>query len=56
MGKNNKSKKKQPVDADAHKALGNAAFLKEKFEEAIKHYTNGIEVDPTASVLYSNRA
>ena len=35
MGKNNKSKKNKPVDADAHKALGNAAFLKEDFKGAI---------------------
>lgn len=40
------------------KALGNAAFAKKDFKEAIEYFTKAIEVAPksTAHVLYSNRS
>eukprot|EP00898_Chlorokybus_atmophyticus_P002169 jgi/Chlat1/2953/Chrsp2S04687 len=42
--------------ADEHKAKGNAAFSAGKYDEAVEHFTKGIEVDPTNHVLYSNRS
>lgn len=37
-------------------AKGNAAFAAGKHEEAIEHFTEGIKVDPSNHVLYSNRS
>ena len=37
-------------------AKGNAAFQAGRWDEAIEHFTAGIEVDPTNHVLYSNRS
>lgn len=37
-------------------AKGNAAFAAGNHEEAIKHFTEGIAVDPSNHVLYSNRS
>lgn len=37
-------------------AKGNAAFSSGNFEEAITHYTAGIDVDETNHVLFSNRS
>lgn len=37
-------------------AKGNAAFSAGNFEEAIKHFTEGINVDGSNHVLYSNRS
>jgi tetratricopeptide (TPR) repeat protein len=37
-------------------AKGNAAFSAGKFEEAIEHFSQGIEVAPQNHVLYSNRS
>jgi tetratricopeptide (TPR) repeat protein len=37
-------------------AKGNAAFSAGRFDEAIQHFTAGIEADPTNHVLYSNRS
>ncbi|BDA49920.1 Hsp70-Hsp90 organizing protein 1 [Coccomyxa sp. Obi] len=42
--------------SDAFKAKGNAAFAAGKHEEAIEHFTEGIKVDPSNHVLYSNRS
>ena len=47
--------------ADLHclsvpQAKGNAAFSAGRFDEAIQHFTAGIEADPTNHVLYSNRS
>ncbi|GLC51021.1 hypothetical protein PLESTB_000457400 [Pleodorina starrii] len=42
--------------SDALKAQGNAAFSAGNFEEAIKFFTEAIEVDPNNHVLYSNRS
>eukprot|EP00775_Hariotina_reticulata_P012626 gene12626-12756_t len=42
--------------ADALKAKGNAAFSAGSYEEAIKHFSEAIELDPTNHVLYSNRS
>lgn len=45
-------------DADSLKALGNAAFAKKDFQDAIKYFTQAIEVSSAdkAHVLYSNRS
>ncbi|KYB24621.1 stress-induced-phosphoprotein 1 [Tribolium castaneum] len=40
----------------ALKDKGNAALAANKFEEAIKHYTEAIKLDPSNHVLYSNRS
>lgn len=37
-------------------AKGNAAFASGQFEDAIKHFTEAIEIDPGNHVLYSNRS
>ncbi|CAL5222224.1 g4557 [Coccomyxa viridis] len=42
--------------SDPFKANGNAAFAAGNHEEAIKHFTEGIAVDPSNHVLYSNRS
>ncbi|KXZ56970.1 hypothetical protein GPECTOR_1g876 [Gonium pectorale] len=42
--------------ADALKAKGNAEFSAGNFEEAIKYFTQAIELDPSNHVLYSNRS
>ncbi|XP_018334472.1 stress-induced-phosphoprotein 1 [Agrilus planipennis] len=38
------------------KEKGNAALAENKFDEAIKYYTEGINLDSTNHVLYSNRS
>ncbi|KAJ7514759.1 hypothetical protein O6H91_23G058200 [Diphasiastrum complanatum] len=42
--------------ADEAKALGNAAFSAGKYEEAIKHFSEAINLAPGNHVLYSNRS
>lgn len=42
--------------ADELKAKGNAALQAENFTEAIKFYSEAIEIDPTNHILYSNRS
>ncbi|KAJ2727076.1 Hsp90 cochaperone [Coemansia sp. Benny D115] len=42
--------------ANELKAQGNAAFAAGKHDEAIKLFTQAIELDPTNHVLYSNRS
>lgn len=42
--------------SDEHKQLGNAALKAGNFDEAIQHYTDGIEVDSKNHVLFSNRS
>lgn len=44
------------MSAEEEKTKGNAAMGQKNYEEAIKHYTNAIELDPTNHVLYSNRS
>lgn len=44
------------VIACMQQAKGNAAFSAGKFEEAIEHFTEGIEVAPENHVLFSNRS
>ncbi len=52
----------EPVDdskkaeADALKNKGNEAFKKSKFDEAVKHYTAAIELNPDDETYYSNRS
>ena len=50
-----KSKKKLK-SADACKEQGNTAFTNGNLDRAIKCYTQGLELDPAHSILYSNRA
>lgn len=40
----------------AMQAQGNKAFQAGQFEEAIKHFTDAINLDPSNHVLYSNRS
>nr|XP_023029181.1 stress-induced-phosphoprotein 1 [Leptinotarsa decemlineata] len=40
----------------ALKDKGNAALAADKIEEAVKHYTEAIKLDPDNAVLYSNRS
>eukprot|EP00005_Dracoamoeba_jomungandri_P001152 CAMPEP_0174259432 /NCGR_PEP_ID=MMETSP0439-20130205/8252_1 /TAXON_ID=0 /ORGANISM="Stereomyxa ramosa, Strain Chinc5" /LENGTH=550 /DNA_ID=CAMNT_0015343319 /DNA_START=36 /DNA_END=1685 /DNA_ORIENTATION=+ len=42
--------------ANEEKVKGNAAMSAGNFEEAVAHYTKGIELDSTNHVLFSNRA
>ncbi|KNE62151.1 hypothetical protein AMAG_07396 [Allomyces macrogynus ATCC 38327] len=42
--------------ADQLKAAGNKAFSAGQFQDAIKHFSAAIEVDPKNHVLYSNRS
>ncbi|MCO5586213.1 hypothetical protein L7F22_040152 [Adiantum nelumboides] len=42
--------------ADEAKAKGNAAFWNGKFEEAIKHFSNAIALNPTNHILFSNHS
>ncbi|KAK1261522.1 Heat shock protein STI [Acorus gramineus] len=42
--------------ADEAKAKGNAAFSSGRFDEAIGHFTDAINLAPTNHVLYSNRS
>jgi len=44
------------IMADALKALGNKAIAEKNFDEAIKHFTEAIEIEPTNHILYSNRS
>jgi len=43
-------------EANKYKALGNDAFAKKEYEEAIKHFTKAIELNPNDHVFYSNRS
>jgi tetratricopeptide (TPR) repeat protein len=36
--------------------LGNTAFADQKYDEAIKHYSDAIRLDPTNHVFFSNRS
>ncbi|CAK9171146.1 unnamed protein product [Ilex paraguariensis] len=42
--------------ADEAKAKGNAAFAAGNYAEAIRHFTEAIDLSPTNHVLYSNRS
>ncbi|GFP81789.1 hsp70-hsp90 organizing protein 1 [Phtheirospermum japonicum] len=42
--------------ADEAKAKGNAAFSAGNFEDAVRHFTDAINLAPTNHVLYSNRS
>ena len=44
------------AEADALKSKGNEAFKKSKFDEAVKHYTAAIEINPDDETYYSNRS
>jgi tetratricopeptide (TPR) repeat protein len=41
--------------AEDAKRLGNEAFAKQAFDEAIAHYSEAIRLDPENAVYYSNR-
>ncbi|KAL4086971.1 hypothetical protein PRIC1_014029 [Phytophthora ramorum] len=40
----------------ALKAKGNDAFARRRFQAAVQYYSQAIELDPTAHILYGNRA
>lgn len=42
--------------ADELKALGNKAIAAKNFDEAVKHFTDAIAIDPSNHILYSNRS
>ena len=42
--------------AQALKNLGNAAYKAGDLDEAIAHYTEAIELEPSMVVLFSNRS
>mmetsp|Transcript_16735 Transcript_16735/g.37030 ORF Transcript_16735/g.37030 Transcript_16735/m.37030 type:complete len:567 (-) Transcript_16735:228-1928(-) len=42
--------------AASHKAKGNAAFAAKSFTEAIGHFTEAIQADPSDHLFYSNRS
>ena len=44
------------MSADELKAQGNAAFSAKNFDEAIGFFTQGIAIDPSNHVLFSNRS
>lgn len=44
------------VSAARAKAKGNKAFQAQKYEEAVSHFTEAIEHDPSDIILYSNRS
>ena len=44
------------MSADELKAKGNAALQSEKYDEAIKFYSDAINLDPKNHILYSNRS
>ena len=51
---------RQQEQLEEAKAAGNEAFKNGKFQEAIKHYSIGIDIsgkkNPASAVLFSNRA
>ena len=43
-------------EAKKYKDQGNAAFQAQNYEEALKHFTKAIELNPSDHVFYSNRS
>ena len=46
----------QKAAAEELKIKGNEAFKKNKFDEAVKHYTAAIDINPDDETYYSNRS
>jgi len=44
------------VQALKEKELGNAAYKKKEFEEALQHYDRAIELDPDTITFMTNKA
>ena len=44
------------VQALKEKELGNTAYKKKEFEEALKHYERAIELDPDNITFITNKA
>jgi len=53
---NRKKKNKIEAASNLKKNAGNRAFTQGKFEQAIQHYTEAIQLLPDSHVLYSNRS
>jgi hypothetical protein len=49
------SRKMEKAQALEEKDKGNEFFKKKDFENAIIHFTNAIDIDPTDPVFFSNR-
>jgi hypothetical protein len=45
----------QAARAEAFKEDGNAAFKSGRFEEAVRHYSSAVQLDPKNHVYYANR-
>uniref|UniRef100_A0A7R9XLY5 STI1 domain-containing protein n=1 Tax=Polyblepharides amylifera TaxID=1486889 RepID=A0A7R9XLY5_9CHLO len=56
MDDEEKEKKKEKEEAQKEKELGNAAYKKKDFEEAIKHYNTAITLDDSDISFLTNRA
>ena len=50
------AEEERKAKANEAKAKGNTAFSAKDYQTAIKHFTEGIELDPTNHILYSNRS
>lgn len=49
-------KKKRRMDSDSQKQLGNDAYKKKMFNEALKHYEKAWELDPSNIAILTNKA
>ncbi|KAJ3289375.1 hypothetical protein HK104_007507 [Borealophlyctis nickersoniae] len=51
-----KEKKQRRAESDREKELGNAAYKKRQFDEALSHYDKAWEIDPTNVAVLTNKA
>ncbi|GAB5363228.1 hypothetical protein AAMO2058_000865700 [Amorphochlora amoebiformis] len=55
-GGESKDVQPDPTAAEKEKQIGNEAYYKRKFDEAIKHFSRAFELDPRNAVYLNNRA